>query len=176
MGKRRGHNEGTMKQRTDGRWEAQVSLPGGRRKSVYGKTRKEAQDKLRAALRDLDAGLDLGTKRQTVAQFLDHWLNDVVRPSKAPKTFTGCQNVVKLYISPEIGRHQLGTLTPQHVAAMLKTHREAGPVATHPAPHSRRAPQRAQSGRQVGIGRPECRRFGRAASAGCPRGEAVHPV
>lgn len=29
MTKRRGHNEGSIKQRADGLWEARVSLPGG---------------------------------------------------------------------------------------------------------------------------------------------------
>jgi len=125
MGKR-GHGEGTFRQRPDGTWEVRVSLPDGKRKSYYGKTRGDVAAKLTAARRDLDAGIDLGTKRQTVTQFLDHWLNDVVKPSKAPKTFTGYRNVVTLYIAPEIGRHQLGTLTPQHVAAMLKVHRDGG--------------------------------------------------
>ena len=49
--KRRGHGEGSIKQRADGLWEARVSLEGGKRKSFYGKSRREAQDKLRAALR-----------------------------------------------------------------------------------------------------------------------------
>ena len=65
--KRRGHGEGTIKQRADGLWEARVSLEGGKRRSFYGKTRREAQDKLRGALRDIDAGLDLSADRQTVA-------------------------------------------------------------------------------------------------------------
>jgi hypothetical protein len=85
--KRRGHGEGSIKQRADGLWEARVSLPNGKRKSLYGKTRKEAQDKLRAALRDVDAGLDLSAGRQTVAQFLDQWLAASVKPSVKTKTY-----------------------------------------------------------------------------------------
>jgi hypothetical protein len=42
--KRRGHGEGSIKQRVDGLWEARISLEGGKRKSLYGKTRKEAQE------------------------------------------------------------------------------------------------------------------------------------
>ncbi len=110
--KRRGHNERAIKQRTDGRWEAQVSLPGGKRKSYYGRTRKEAQDRLRAALRDVDAGLDLGSSRQTVGQFLDRWLEDVVKPAKAPKTHATYADIVRLHLKPGVGHVPLAKLTP----------------------------------------------------------------
>ena len=124
--KRRGHGEGSIKQRADGLWEARVSLPGGKRKSLYAKTRKEAQDKLRAALRDADAGLSLGTSQQTVRQFLSGWLEDVVKPSKAPKTVATYADIVRLHLAPGIGHHQLSRLTPQHVAALLKAKQDAG--------------------------------------------------
>ncbi len=123
---RRRHNGGTIRQRAGGRWEPQVSLPGVKRKTYYGKMRKEAQDKLRAALRDLDAGLDLGSSRQTVGQFLDRWIADVVRPSKAPKTAATYADIVRLHLIPGLGRHQLVKLTPQHVAALLKVKQDAG--------------------------------------------------
>ncbi|MCG8626179.1 MAG: site-specific integrase, partial [Proteobacteria bacterium] len=54
---RRGHNEGTIYKRKDGRWCAQVSLGivngKKKRKSVYGKTRKEVSDRMRAIQADL---------------------------------------------------------------------------------------------------------------------------
>ncbi len=124
--KRRGHNEGTIRHRDDGRWEAQISLPGGKRKSVYGKTRKDVQDKLRSTLRDIDAGLDLGTSRQTVGAFLDRWIADVVTPARAPKTTATYRDVVRLHLKPTVGRHALDKLTPQHVAALLKAKTDAG--------------------------------------------------
>ncbi len=46
--RRRGHGEGTIVQRSDGRWMAQIDLgyvDGKRkRKTVYGKTRKEVAE------------------------------------------------------------------------------------------------------------------------------------
>jgi hypothetical protein len=45
---RRGRGEGTIRHRSDGRWEASVTL-GVTRKSFYGKTRREVTDRLRAA-------------------------------------------------------------------------------------------------------------------------------
>lgn len=124
--KRRGHNEGNIRERSDGTWEARVSLANGKRKSFYGKTRKEVQDKLRAALRDLDAGIDLGTSNQTVSQFLDRWLTDVVDPAKSAKTAATYRDIVRLHLRPDLGNHQLGKLSPQHVAALLRAKQDAG--------------------------------------------------
>ena len=124
--KRRGHNEGTIKERADGLWEARVSLPGGKRKSLYGKTRRDVQDKLRAALRDMDAGLDLTAGRQTVGQFLDRWLDDVVAPTLAPKTVSSYREIVRVHLVPALGRHELTKLTPQHVQALLREREAAG--------------------------------------------------
>ncbi len=71
MTRRRGHNEGSIYQReSDGRWVGALSLSNGRRKSLYGKTRKEVQDKLRAAQRDADSGLDLSARQKTVGQYM----------------------------------------------------------------------------------------------------------
>ena len=69
----------------EGRWEARVSLPTGKTKSLYGKTRREVRDKLKNAIKDLDAGLDLSARNETVGTLFDDWL-ETVRPSLRPKT------------------------------------------------------------------------------------------
>ncbi len=126
MTKRRGHNEGSIKQRADGLWEARISLPGGKRKSMYGKSRREAQDKLRAALRDLDAGLDLGAGRQTVAHYMTRWLADMAKPKLRASTYKSYESYVRLHIIPDLGHHQVTKLTPQHVQAFLNAKHAAG--------------------------------------------------
>lgn len=45
----RGHGEGSIYHRSDGRWAACISLEGGKRKTFYGKTRREVQRFLAAA-------------------------------------------------------------------------------------------------------------------------------
>ena len=126
MASRRGHGEGTIKHRRDGRWEAMFTLPNGTRRSVYGKTRKGVQDKLRVALRDLDAGLDLGAGQQTVGQFLDRWLTDVVKSRVRPKTHKDYAQLTRLYIKPALGRVQLTKLSPAHVQKMMADMMAAG--------------------------------------------------
>ena len=75
---KRGQNEGSIFKRKDGRWAATVSLGyrnGKRwRKSFYGETRREIQDKLTDALSAAKLGLPVAPERQTVAQFMASWL------------------------------------------------------------------------------------------------------
>ena len=70
------------------------------------------QDKLRGALRDIDAGLDLGTSRQTVGAFLDRWLEDVAKPTVRPKTHHSYAQLVRLHLKPTLGHNELAKLTP----------------------------------------------------------------
>jgi integrase len=126
MTPRRGNGEGTIRQRTDGRWEAQLSLPGGKRKSVYGKTKKEARDTLNAARKQLDAGIDLGAPSQTLAVFLESWLADTVRPRLAPKTHKTYRDLMRVHVIPTLGTTRLDKLTAQQVATLLREKADAG--------------------------------------------------
>ena len=71
MKKRRGHGEGSVYQRQDGRWAGVLDLgsSGGKRqrKTVYGKTQAEVIQKLRSAHTAVAAGLPLPAERQTVS-------------------------------------------------------------------------------------------------------------
>ena len=123
MAGKRGDGEGTIRQRKDGLWEAAYSYRDAlghlKRRSLYAKTQREVPEKLRAALRARDQGEAVNTDRQTVAQFLDHWLEDVVKPSVRPKTHHSYAQLVRLHLSPGLGKHQLAKLTPQHVQALM---------------------------------------------------------
>jgi integrase len=110
--KRRGHHEGSIRQRADGTWEARVSLPNGKRPSFYGKTRREVQDKLRAALRDVDAGVDLSAGKMTLAAYCDKWLSASVKPAVKVKTYEGYESIVRVRVVPRLGRKSLTQITP----------------------------------------------------------------
>ena len=125
MTTRRGNGEGTIRQRKDGRWEAQLSLPGGKRKSVYGKTKKEARDALHAARKKLDEGIDLGAPSQSVEAFLESWLADA-KSRVRPKTHRTYQDLIRLHVIPELGTVRLDRLTAQQVAVLLRRKQEAG--------------------------------------------------
>jgi hypothetical protein len=66
----RGHHEGHYRLRKDGRWECQFTLPDGKVKSVYGKTRSEVRTKMVEALGKAKKGIDLKGERQTLNHYL----------------------------------------------------------------------------------------------------------
>ena len=82
---KRANGEGSIWKRSDGRWEARVSLESGQRKAFYGKTRQDVARKLAAALKASQDGLPTVGERQTVRQYLKGWLESV-QPSLRPKT------------------------------------------------------------------------------------------
>ncbi len=128
--RKRGQNEGGCYQRKDGRWEATITVAvvdgKPRRKSYYGRTKAEAMAAMRAAQRERDAGLPVDVPRQTVAQFLDRWLADVVKPSVAPKTYSSYAETVRVHIKPALGHHRLPKLSPQQVQELLSAKSAAG--------------------------------------------------
>jgi integrase len=125
--KKRANGEGSISQHPDGRWWARITLADGRRKAFYGKTRKEVQQKLTAALRDQQQGLPIVGGQQSVAQFLERWLVDVVKPGVRPRTWEAYRlNVQRLL--PLLGRHRLVPLTPQLIQAAYGELLERGHV------------------------------------------------
>jgi integrase len=129
MGKR-GQGEGTIRKRTDGRWEAMITVPqedgSTKRHSIYGKSQAEVRRKLTEARRTLDQGDTLITDRQTVAQFLNKWLTDVARATLRSSTYVSYHSKINLHIIPALGKHQLAKLTPQQVQAMMNGMIERG--------------------------------------------------
>jgi integrase len=100
MAKRRGHGEGGIYQReSDGKWCASVDLGfvngKRRRKVIYGKTRKEVADKLKALHRDQAAGLNIAPEQQTIAQFLETWLEQTVKIRNRDGTYENYTQIIR---------------------------------------------------------------------------------
>jgi integrase len=116
---RRGHNEGSISKRKDGRWEGRISVgyEGGKRKRkvFYGKTRREVQEQLTKALRDHQQGLPVATERQTVATFLTSWLETSVLPKVRPQTYNSYEQLIRIHLTRALGRIQLTKLDPNDV-------------------------------------------------------------
>jgi integrase len=124
MAGRRGHGEGTVALRKDGRWVAAVDLGfdgNGRRqrKWLYAKTQAEAIRKLHAAQRQVDAGLPTPDERVTVKELLDRWFADVLRHQVAPVAVDNYRAVAQHHIVPALGRKRLSKLTAADVDALM---------------------------------------------------------
>ena len=111
-----------------GEWLLGVArhLDGGRRLSAYGKTRAEARDKCLAKAKQAAAGIDVKESRQSLGDYLEMWLSDVVQPQLAPKTYSSYRDTVRKHITPALGRIELGKLTPHQVQTLLRDKEREG--------------------------------------------------
>jgi integrase len=100
-------------------WEARYVGSDGRRHSVYARTERAAQERLREALLAADHGIRPVGSQLTVGAFLEDWLATSVRQRCRPRTFQSYAETVHRYIRPAIGRIPLAKLEPEHVGRML---------------------------------------------------------
>ena len=121
---KRGAHEGSIYQRQDGRWAASVHLGyiDGRRqrKTFYGKTRRDVQERMTKALGEVQAGLPVQSDdRETVAAYLSRWLVASASQRVRPRTLAGYRLIADKHLIPAIGRVPVAKLTPAQVQATL---------------------------------------------------------
>lgn len=109
----RGRGEGSISQRPNGRWRAQVSKDG-KRLSFGADTKKECLEWLRKILHQVDYGLDLEGGKIKVGEYLQDWL-DNAKPSLRAKTGYQYAAIIARHVLPFIGDLQLKALTAQRV-------------------------------------------------------------
>jgi integrase len=127
---RRGSGEGSVYQRADGRWVAQVDaghLPSGRRRYSRSTraTKAEAIKALRELQRNVEAGVQLD-QNSTVTTYLDWWLDNVLPGTVKASTEDDYRALLGRWVKPHIGHHRLAKLTPAHVQGMLRTLEKQG--------------------------------------------------
>src|ERR1039458_9253205 len=129
MGRRRrgkrANGEGSIYLRSGGRWVAEVTIGYDergrqRRSQVYGRTQAEVRDKLYELKARLSAGLPPKPEKQTVAQFLNTWLETVCPANVGDKTLRTYRDLAEDHIIPAFGRMELGKLGPQHVQQFVE--------------------------------------------------------
>lgn len=127
---RRGNGEGSLYRRADGRWTGAhyvLQPEGGRvRRAVYGKTRKEAADRLAELVTKTGAGVALAVDAWTVQRYAEYWLAEVVTPRLRPATLSSYRETLRLHILPMLGRVKLRALTPAQVRRLLADRAGAG--------------------------------------------------
>ena len=123
---RRGRGEGSIYKRKEGRWAAAISLDGGKRSYLYGKTRAEVATKLRGAQQARANGLPFADGRMTLGEFLHTWLFDIASTRVRPRTWQGYEQIVRLHLTPALGQVRLAKLSPPHVERMMKDGLAAG--------------------------------------------------
>ncbi len=114
MGKRQA-GFGAVYRRRDGRWESQIRIPGGRRRSFYGHSRRDLIHKLADARWALGEGLPVSAGTQSLRAYLEYWLM-VCRSRLRPITMvTYARDVRRL--TAALGDVPLRHLTPGLIQA-----------------------------------------------------------
>ncbi len=129
MSKKRGNGEGSITKRNDGRWMARFTVhtaKGPKRRHVYGKTRKEAADKLARMLSDRVEGIVYDNENMTVGEYLDVWLKNSVRGSIRQSTYDRDVYLVENHVKPALGRIKLKNLSSAHVQGFYQDRLDAG--------------------------------------------------
>jgi integrase len=126
---RRGRNEGSIRKRSDGRWEARavVTDPSGARvrRSFLGRDRAAVRDRMQEALRAESNGISMAPEKVTVEAFLASWL-ETTKPSIRPRTYQSYELQVRVHLSPGLGHLPLTRLSPQQVQQFLNAKAAAG--------------------------------------------------
>src|SRR6266480_4695517 len=123
---RRGHGEGSIYQRKDGRWAGSITLEGRKRKTFYGKTRKEVQEQLTKALHEQQQGTLATGSHQTVKAFLLNWMEDVHKQNIRLASQRKYTSLLNNHILPDIGHIPLQKLTAQQVQALCTRKLKSG--------------------------------------------------
>lgn len=121
--KRRGHGEGSIYQRKDGRWVAEVSYRDpvtntSKRKPLYGNSRPEVIAAKKAFEKELNSGITPANKI-TTGQWLETWLKTYARINVRQNTFEEYERAVKKHLVPTLGKYLLKDLRPEYIQDML---------------------------------------------------------
>jgi integrase len=121
---KRSNGEGTIKKRTDGRWEGQYTLDF-KRKSVYGKTQEEVRKKLNQVLYEIESGLYIDNT-VTTGYWLNTWLYEYKKGNIKQKTFESYESLVRCHLIPAFQKIKLKDLTVDQVQRFVNEKAKEG--------------------------------------------------
>jgi len=93
---------------------------------VYSRTRDGAAAKLQGLLDMQGRGMPMGVDRITVGDYLAGWLEETVRSAVRSRTFESYTQIVRVYLTPDLGHHELRRLEPAHVQGLINRLTAAG--------------------------------------------------
>ena len=131
--KRRPQGEGTLRKRSDGRWEGRIII-GHKNdgtplfKSVFGKTQKATLKQLHQML-DLYCDVDLTEEcRMTLGEWMDKWLDEYMLFTVRESTLDGYRRMTNNQVKRFIGDKQLSSLTTADVQKFYNKVKKNGRV------------------------------------------------
>ncbi len=128
---RNAQGSGTIRQRSDGRWECRYTVgrdPGtGKQiqKSIYGSTQAEVRKKLAQAVAALDTGDYFEPSKMTLARWVEIWLEEYTGDKKY-LTVKHYKAQCKTHIVPNLGAVKLSELTTPQIQAFYNKLQRGG--------------------------------------------------
>ena len=107
---------GSVRQRADGKWEARCYV-NGKRHSFYGDRQSDVLKRMREALKQQDDGVLFEPTRVTMAQWLDIWLEEYVKPSNKPLSYSTYKSRIETHIKPSLGKIKLTAINATQIQA-----------------------------------------------------------
>ena len=103
--------------------EVDLGYAAGKRNrmTVYGRTRREVQEKLDAVRLQQAQGIPLSGRRDTVEALLDRWYSTLKpRPQGrySPTTLEGYADAIRLHLKPRLGHVRIADLNADHIQAL----------------------------------------------------------
>lgn len=125
-GRRRGSGEGSISQRSDGRWQVQIDLgwsDGKRQRPTrYAGSQKKAISVLTEMRRRAAEGRPPTDSAQPLGAWIDWWLANVVEASTLAETTKASYRAeATKHVKADLGHHRLDRLRAQHIAEWLAT-------------------------------------------------------
>ena len=131
MSKKRANGEGSVFKRKDGLYCAMLtikdSLTGKKKRlTFYGKTRKEAAEKMTRAQSEVTLGTFIAPNKITVSSWLNDWLWEYKKLKLKPNTFSSYEQNIRVHIIPAIGDLLLMDVRPEHLQRFFNRKTESG--------------------------------------------------
>ena len=122
MPRRNLNNTGSIRKRSDGRYEGRYSAPDGTQRSVYGSTFTDCQAKLKAAIGAIDGGKWVQPTKLTVSDWIDIWLADYQMHTSARTLakYKSISNQFKRSIG-HVKLTKLSALNVRHMVTAMQT-------------------------------------------------------
>lgn len=131
MAKRRGNGEGSIYQLADGRWRGCVTTgyteEGKRRRQyLYGKTKREVQEKLIRLQGNVLNGVAVEPDRVSLADYLNRWVEDTARLDVRHTTYRLYRGIIRNHINPNIGGVKLAKVNVDLVQGLYSALEKQG--------------------------------------------------
>lgn len=91
------------------------------RRHLTRKTREDLVEEVKKLEKQRDAGsASQPGKPWTVEKWLQHWVENIAKPTVSENTYDGYEVAVRVHLVPGIGKHRLDRLQPEHLESLYR--------------------------------------------------------